>query len=271
MTIRRRGFTLVELLTVIAIISLLVGIIIPSLARAKDLAQRASCQSTLKGLSDAVHMYATKYEMLPTYEDGSKSSACVGKNRNSEEPSSAESNTRAWFLLIRDGLTTREQFLCAADRRVDRDSYQLADLYDFPTSGGEYPLSYSLQRTKLGPGGSGARVTRMEKGSLVIAADHNGLYRWSKTSNSYAEVSRDSSVKLNEDKIKQSNSPNHSNRAGQNVLRLDGSAGWQETPLCGIEKDNIYTQADGSDLGDATLTGAPKQKRGKVYDSLLVP
>lgn len=65
----RRGFTLVELLVVIAIISLLVSILLPSLSRAKGLAQRVACMSNLKGLGLTMSMYLqdNNQQLMPAY------------------------------------------------------------------------------------------------------------------------------------------------------------------------------------------------------------
>jgi len=57
----RRGFTLVELLVVIGIIAVLMGILIPTLAKAREASVRVSCLSNLRDLGTAYRMYANQY------------------------------------------------------------------------------------------------------------------------------------------------------------------------------------------------------------------
>ena len=63
------GFTLVEIMIVVAIIALIAAIAIPNLLRARQTANEASAQATLKTIAAAFEMYAAVNEgMYPTDE-----------------------------------------------------------------------------------------------------------------------------------------------------------------------------------------------------------
>jgi prepilin-type N-terminal cleavage/methylation domain-containing protein/prepilin-type processing-associated H-X9-DG protein len=56
--LKHRGFTLIELLVVISIIALLIAILLPSLAKAKELANRAVCSANIRGVIQTMFTYA---------------------------------------------------------------------------------------------------------------------------------------------------------------------------------------------------------------------
>ena len=59
---RPLGFTLIEILVVVAIIALLAAILFPAFARARENGRRASCQSNLKQLGMAFLQYSQDYD-----------------------------------------------------------------------------------------------------------------------------------------------------------------------------------------------------------------
>lgn len=56
------AFTLIELLTVIAIISLLIAILLPALSKARDAAKNTKTRSTMKSLGDGLELFRTENE-----------------------------------------------------------------------------------------------------------------------------------------------------------------------------------------------------------------
>ena len=267
----RKGFTLIELLVVVAIIALLISILLPSLARARELAKRSVCASNMKNIGNGLVIYGNiNDDALPaagpidrdtlTYltlcgDDDVFNPADIGAGNFH----TSLSNTRNLATLIRDGDFAPKSLVCPSsdDKAADvEDPTMMWDFYEYTdgltdltsgdiTDSGVQFVSYGYQVPygekavpSLNLGGSDLPWAA-DKGPYGSCSDMNGGI-----GDNPGNPDPDPDWQAPPDEWRLWNSPNHGGTAqgeGQNVLYADAHAKWSNTPKAGMAYDNIYT------------------------------
>ncbi|MDP6543610.1 MAG: type II secretion system protein [Phycisphaerae bacterium] len=269
---RTKGFTLVELLVVIAIIAILVTLVVPAVQRAVELARQASCKANLSGIGKGIAMFKgedknAKFPLLFNGGQPESEIAWADAAKDIEllrsELAGKEAAMQNMWVIIDKKLVPVDAFGCPSD--IDLMSREFTDKTDRRNnrvgwrSSGEFSYGLHFPYKSIGviPDGGGdpadvdnpAYLGPQLGGSFVIMADKN------------PSDTRVAAVGVGDSKF-----PSNHVRDGEAFLTFSGQVNWKGGIVdSDVNGDNIYmieteqnnNAATPADLNDQFITRHP--------------
>ena len=164
---RHRGFTLVELLVVLGIITVLIAILVPTLSGARKSAQRTACLSNMRQLGNSLTLFTIEHRgYLPKawYNDG------INYGDMSSERWGYRDPMWGWDYVLQRYIRNKDVFRCPSDeggttRGLWNDGY--AGLPDKPDAD-NIPASYRMNLSDYVSWGIALKIFKIPKPAQAI-------------------------------------------------------------------------------------------------------
>ena len=175
------GFTLAEMLTVIAIIGILAGLVLSTLPKVQDRAERAVCMNTLRQIGLAMETYTADYHGRYPTLNGPRTVAGVADN--------------PWYYALKEYGIEAKSLTCPSDENFDPDRFpdeaNLTNRLVYRSNNISYGIQYDFKDANgityealLSGGWAGTTPDGIpdtlsvgdliRKGETIVAADSDG-------------------------------------------------------------------------------------------------
>ncbi len=248
---KTRAFTLIELLTVLAILGALLAIVMPGLSQVREEARRTVCATNQRGIGHAFFLYArtdpAAFPAVSIAAGSSGSEASEGQmqiffpsNRTSAPATTGiPSPTVDLWMVVRGKYCMSKQFICPSTADTPDPANDTSVYYDFYAPqhlSFAYQYQHDLNRKTIG--------THSEP-TFPVLADANPYIKGGLGGASPTLINDRNSAG-------RGNSMNHPNRLGQNILFQGGHVVFERGPDVGLPgriagamysrgRDNIYS------------------------------
>ncbi len=249
-----------EVLVVVLLGLLVVAVAGPAAQKSRFDARRAACANNLSEIGKAISVYTGDYDgqfpraagrnsyWTTAIHQWYASDRMLAFGLATDGSGGRGTISSCFYLLVKHAGVSPGTFICPGDAgatvfdpaAAGARNRRLSTLWDFgPDAANHCSYAYHL------PFGLYA-LSPTSPPNMAVAADRNP---WFKSPAGEAKDFAKFNPKGDREAVKAGNSASHENE-GQNVLSKDGHVTFETEPLCGVNRDNIYTPRDASDFRD---------------------